>query len=102
MKSQVTKKRDIGQEILDGLREFKAHQRGGVELRTRTTEMPAIEMPDPKAARERMGLSQSAFAALIGVSRRTLQEWEQGRRSPTGPARALLRVAERHPEALLN
>lgn len=97
MKSQVTKKRDIGQEILDGLREFKAHQRGGVELRTRTT-----EMPDPKAARERMGLSQSAFAALIGVSRRTLQEWEQGRRSPTGPARALLRVAERHPEALLN
>lgn len=97
MTKQTTNKRDIGQEILDGLREFKAHQRGQTNLKTRT-----VEIPDPKAARERMGLSQTAFAALIGVSRRTLQEWEQGRRTPTGPARALLRVAERHPEALLN
>ena len=53
-----------------------------------------------KAIREGVGLSQSAFAALMGVSLRTLQDWEQGRRQPTGPARALLRVAARHPEAL--
>jgi putative transcriptional regulator len=55
---------------------------------------------DVKAIREGVGLSQSAFAALMGVSLRTLQDWEQGRRQPTGPARALLRVAARHPEAL--
>ncbi|MCH4563664.1 helix-turn-helix domain-containing protein [Halomonas sp. EGI 63088] len=55
---------------------------------------PAIE------ARHRMGLSQTEFASLLGVSRRTLQEWEQGRREPTGAARTLLRVATRHPEAL--
>ncbi len=56
---------------------------------------------DVQAIRRRMGLSQSAFAGLLGVSTRTLQDWEQGRRIPTGPARALLRVADRHPRALL-
>jgi putative transcriptional regulator len=45
-------------------------------------------------------LSQSRFAALLGISVRTLQEWEQGRRSPTGAAKTLLRVAETHPEIL--
>ncbi|MEM1085713.1 MAG: NadS family protein [Verrucomicrobiota bacterium] len=57
--------------------------------------------PDPKAIRERLGLSQSRFAAIIGVSVRTLQNWEQGRREPEGPARALLRVVDREPEAVL-
>ncbi|WP_342665962.1 helix-turn-helix domain-containing protein [Halotalea alkalilenta] len=51
-------------------------------------------------ARQRVGASQSEFAKLIGVSVRTLQEWEQGRRGPTGAARTLLRVAVQHPEAL--
>lgn len=51
-------------------------------------------------ARARAGLSQSAFAALLGVSPRTLQDWEQGRRQPTGAAQTLLRVAVAHPEAL--
>ena len=51
-------------------------------------------------ARAQAGLSQSAFAALLGVSRRTLQDWEQGRRQPTGAAQTLLRVAVAHPEAL--
>jgi putative transcriptional regulator len=46
------------------------------------------------------GLSQVRFAALLGVSPRTLQDWEQGRRQPTGAAKTLLRVAERHPEVL--
>ena len=51
-------------------------------------------------ARASAGLSQSAFAALLGVSTRTLQDWEQGRRQPTGAAQTLLRVAVAHPEAL--
>ena len=52
------------------------------------------------AARNTLGLSQSRFAELLGISRRTLQEWEQGRRTPTGAAKTLLRVVERHPEVL--
>jgi putative transcriptional regulator len=60
-----------------------------------------VRDPDPKAIRERLGLSQSRFAAIIGVSVRTLQNWEQGRREPEGPAKALLRVVDRDPEAVL-
>jgi len=60
-----------------------------------------IEDPDPKVIRERLGLSQSRFAAIIGVSVRTLQNWEQGRREPEGPAKALLRVVDREPQAVL-
>ncbi|UCZ84659.1 helix-turn-helix domain-containing protein [Pseudomonas sp. L5B5] len=51
-------------------------------------------------ARAKVGLSQSAFATLLGVSLRTLQDWEQGRRQPTGAAQTLLRVASQYPEAL--
>lgn len=61
-----------------------------------------IEDPDPKAIRERLGLSQSRFASIIGVSVRTLQNWEQGRREPEGPAKALLRVVDREPQAVLH
>lgn len=52
------------------------------------------------SARRSSGLSQSQFAALLGVSVRTLQEWEQGRREPSGAAKTLLRVAESHPDVL--
>ena len=58
--------------------------------------------PEPKVIRERLGLSQSRFAAIIGVSVRTLQNWEQGHRKPEGPAKALLRVVDRDPEAVLH
>jgi putative transcriptional regulator len=51
--------------------------------------------------RGRLGLSQSKFAAVLGISADTLQNWEQGRRSPTGPAKVLLKIASRHPEVLL-
>lgn len=51
--------------------------------------------------RERLGLSQQELAELLGISRRTLENWEQGRREPTGAAKVLLRVAERHPKAVL-
>lgn len=89
----MTRKRDIGQEILDGIRAIKAGK--GKKI--------TVKVPDDvRVIRERLDLSQSAFAALLGVSLRTLQDWEQGRRKPTGPAYALLRVATRHPEALIS
>src|SRR5690606_13760128 len=84
-------KRNIGQEILDGLRELK---RGEVSR--------VINVPDVACIREKTGLSQSRFAALLGVSVRTLQGWEQGRRAPSGAARTLLLVADRNPHALLD
>jgi len=84
-------KRDIGREILDGLRELKRGEIGRV-----------VNFPDVASIREKTGLSQSRFAALLGVSVRTLQDWEQGRRAPSGAARTLLLVADRNPHALLD
>jgi putative transcriptional regulator len=59
-----------------------------------------IEAPDVKSIRQQYDLSQSEFAALLGVSIKTLQNWEQGRRTPHGAARVLLQVAARHPQAV--
>ena len=59
-----------------------------------------IDLPDVVQARQKVGVSQSVFAELLGVSRRTLQEWEQGRRKPSGAARSLIQIALRHPEVL--
>lgn len=83
--------RDIGQEILDGLRELKRGDSGRV-----------VNVPEVALIREQTGLSQPRFAALLGVSVRTLQDWEQGRRSPSGAARTLLLIAHRNPRALLD
>jgi len=60
-----------------------------------------VRLPPAAEARARIGLSQQDFARLLGVSARTLQDWEQGRREPTGAAKMLLRVAATHPEVLL-
>ena len=60
-----------------------------------------VKLPAAAEARARVGLSQPQFARLLGVSVRTLQDWEQGRREPTGAARTLLRVAASHPGVLL-
>ena len=59
-----------------------------------------VKLPEATEARARVDLSQQAFARLLGVSARTVQDWEQGRREPTGAAKALLRVAVSHPEVL--
>jgi putative transcriptional regulator len=61
-----------------------------------------FEDPDVAAIRDELGLSQTKFAALLGISVRTLQNWEQGRRRPQGPARVLLRVAAKHPRSVLD
>ncbi len=60
-----------------------------------------VEQTEASVARAKVGMSQRDFAVLLGVSARTLQDWEQGRREPTGAARTLLKVAATHPEALL-
>jgi putative transcriptional regulator len=59
-----------------------------------------VRPEDVKAIRARLGKTQTEFALMIGVSPATLRNWEQGRRQPDGPARALLRVAARHPKAV--
>lgn len=59
-----------------------------------------VKLPEAAEARASVGLSQQEFAILLGVSPRTLQDWEQGRREPTGAAKTLLRVAVSHPEIL--
>jgi putative transcriptional regulator len=87
-------KRDIGQEILDGILEVKSHKAGEKILRTQ----PLTEPAPPQVIRAKLKLSQSAFAGLMGVSLRTVQDWEQGRRKPSGPAAALLRIVEQKPE----
>ena len=87
-------KRDIGQEILDGIREVKAYKAGKKTLRVHVMKDPA----PPQIIRAKLKLSQSAFAGMMGVSLRTIQDWEQGRRKPSGPAVALLRIAEQKPE----
>jgi putative transcriptional regulator len=81
-------KRDIGAEILQSIKDMKAGK-GKVVL------SPAAE------ARSATGLSQSRFAALLGVSVRTLQGWEQGRKQPSGAARTLLAIARTNPRAVL-
>jgi putative transcriptional regulator len=60
-----------------------------------------FKTPDIKAIRSKLKVSQATFALMLGVSSRTLQNWEQGRREPDGPARALLIIAQKNPEAVL-
>lgn len=84
-------KRNIGLEILEGIREIKRGEQGRV-----------VNLPSVTSVRERTGLSQARFAQLLGVSVRTLQEWEQGRRAPSGAARTLLLIAQKNPRALLD
>ena len=82
--------RDIGSEILQGIRNLKQGKTGRI-----------LTVPPVADIREGTGLSQSRFATLLGVSVRTLQDWEQGRRMPSGAARTLLLIAHRNPMALL-
>jgi putative transcriptional regulator len=85
-------------ELLESVREGGAILRGERQA-SRTFR---AEEPDVAAIRSAYGLSQSQFAELLGISVRTLQNWEQGRRSPQGAARVLLQVAAKHPEAILS
>jgi putative transcriptional regulator len=81
------------EDLLASVQQMKAGQAAHVT----ETALPLVT-----AVRHAAGLSQVQFAQLMGVSVRTLQQWEQGRRSPSGAAKTLLRVAEKHPEFLLD
>lgn len=83
--------RDVWREALDGVREIKS---GGGKRSVVEPRSPIVR------ARLKTGLTQEKFAALLGVSRRTLEQWEQGRRKPSQAAKTLIKVAELHPEVL--
>ena len=87
-------KNEMFDELLASVQEMDKIAQGK-KAATRVTEFPE---PEVKAIREKVGLSQNRFAMLIGVSKRTLENWEQGRRHPTGPAKALLRILDADPE----
>jgi putative transcriptional regulator len=91
-------KKELFAELLESVKQAKAIEKGDLK--------PARAFKfDPKndivKVRGKLGLSQSRFAAVLGISADTLQNWEQGRRSPTGPARVLLKIARKHPKVLL-
>ncbi|HUG10597.1 MAG TPA: type II toxin-antitoxin system MqsA family antitoxin [Opitutaceae bacterium] len=86
------------QNLLQGIRDAGAYMRGNKKVVTR------VDRIDPgfvTAIRTKLNLSQKAFSAAFGISTSTLRNWEQGRRQPTGAARVLLRVAAKHPKAVL-
>ncbi len=85
-------KRNVWQEVLDGVREIKAGKgkRTNVEAKSYVVRVRLMS-----------GLPQAKFAAALGVSKRTLEQWEQGRRKPSDAAKQLLKIAERHPEVLI-
>lgn len=91
-------KEDLFQELLASVREGGRILRGESDA----SRVFALEEPDVALIRASFGLSQERFARLLGISVKTLQNWEQRRRRPHGPARVLLRVAATHPEAVLD
>lgn len=111
-------KRDIGTELLQAARDLKAGRWG---RKTTIETLPdgrvrrRIELPNGRvekeeiltgarwallSARSRSGLSQGDFAAALGVSKRTLENWEQGRAEPTGPAKVLLNLVAKYPDTV--
>ncbi len=91
-------KKELFVELLESVKQGAAIMKGKVKP-SRCMEFPESEV---RKIREQYGLSQDRFASLIGISVATLRNWEQGRRKPEGPARVLLRVAAKHPEAILD
>ena len=97
-------RKDLFDELVESVKEMKAIQAGRRKPArvTRARDVLHAETPDVTTLRESFKLSQTKFAALLGISVDTLQNWEQHRRLPEGPAKVLLRVAATHPEALLS
>ena len=91
-------KKELFEELKQSLREANLVKRGQLKP-------GRVFRVNPQSSivrvRGKLGLSQSKFAAILGISADTLQNWEQGRRTPTGPAKVLLKIAAKHPEVLL-
>ena len=90
-RSTSEEQRDVWQEVLEGVRQIKA---GGGRRSVLEPRSPIVR------ARLKTGLTQAQFARLLGVSKRTLEQWEQGRREPSGAAKTLIKLAALHPEVL--
>ena len=90
-KPTVSLGEELGKKLLKSVREMKASQAARVTK---------IQVNEVVQARQGTGMSQAEFAGALHISKRTLQEWEQGRRSPSGAAQALIRIAQRHPEVV--
>ncbi|MES2635045.1 MAG: helix-turn-helix domain-containing protein [Pseudomonadota bacterium] len=88
MPSEIEK---FQKDLLQSVKQMRRGQAGRVTK---------VKLTEAAEARASIGMSQQEFAELLGVSARTLQDWEQGRREPTGAARMLLRVAVKHPRML--
>jgi putative transcriptional regulator len=97
-------RKDLFDQLVASVTQMKENEAGRRKPArvVRGEDLLATEPPDVAALRAHFDLSQSQFAALLGISVDTLQNWEQRRRQPEGPARVLLRVAAAHPEALLS
>ncbi len=91
--SKKAKKRDLSDELIEAAKEIKAHKEGALN--------PKIVRNDVIAARNNLELSQTQFAVLLGVSKRTLEQWEQERREPSQAAQRLIQIALRKPEVLI-
>jgi putative transcriptional regulator len=91
-------KKELFEELLASVKQARAIEKGELKAARVIQINPKTDIVK---VRGKLGLSQSKFAAILGISADTLQNWEQGRRSPTGPAKVLLKIASRHPEVLL-
>ena len=97
-------RKELFDQLVESVREMKAIRAGRLKASrvTRAADLLGGRTLNVADLRARFGLSQAKFAALLGISVNTLQNWEQRRRQPEGPARVLLRVAAAHPDALLD
>ena len=93
---RISMKEELFTELLESVHEGGAILRGETSPSRKFT----VEKPDVQQIRANYQLSQKEFASMLGISKSTLQNWEQGRRQPQGPARVLLQVAAQHPEAV--
>lgn len=91
-------KKELFDELLQSVKEAAAIERGAVKP-SRQFEVRTAN--DVVRVRNKLGLPQVKFARLLGISEDTLQNWEQGRRKPAGPAKVLLKIAARHPKIVL-
>lgn len=83
-------------ELVESIEEMGAYLRGEIE----PARVTFVGEPDPREIRGKLGMTQQEFAEALGISVKTLRNWEQGRRDPSGPAMRLLRIAEKNPEIL--
>lgn len=90
-------KDELFNELVESVKEAGAYLRG----ERAPARVSFVGEPDPRAIRECLGLTQEAFAAALCISVKTLRNWEQGRREPSGPAMRLLQIAAKHPEVIL-